>query len=349
MRTRNRTARIAAGMLSAVAILVGGMTAAHAAPKVVSQPGTQQQQAATAPVADQTPAYQAPAAQQIATPVQRVEVVRYVPGVSQAVQPVVVKNVITKKVVYETSPGLAMVSPGGSRVLNPVNVAQTFERNIRSEDRGTLESAGGAAAGGAVAGGIAGTAVGAAGGAAAGAAAGAGAGVAICGLTTAGAVAAPPAAPLAAGCWAAGPAIVGPAIVGTVGATAGALAGAPTGAFLGAQAGASAVPGGRAAFDRTVADTTWDLESQARIAQGAEPLAGQKPGDSMPSGPQAAAATTPALPTPELPTVPVAATSSIPQNIPVSVPAGQLPQLPTVTSMAQPAPAFGLPTTPFAA
>ena len=86
MRTRNRTARIAASMLSAVAILVGGMTAAHAAPKVVSQPGTQQQ-AATAPVADQTPAYQAPAAQQIATPVQRVEVVRYVPGVSQAVQP----------------------------------------------------------------------------------------------------------------------------------------------------------------------------------------------------------------------------------------------------------------------
>lgn len=134
-----------------------------------------------------------------------------------------------------------------------------------------------------------------------------------------------------------------------MGATAGALAGAPTGAFLGAQAGASAVPGGRAAFDRTVADTTWDLESQARVAQGAEPLAGQKPGDSMPSGPQAAAATTPVLPTTELPTVPVAATSSIPQNIPVSVPAGQLPQWPTVTSMAQPAPAFGLPTTPFAA
>ena len=97
---------------------------------------------------------------------------------------------------------------------------------------------------------------------------------------------APPLAPVAAGCWAMGPA-AGAVVGGLSGAGAGAVAAAPAGALAGAQLGATAVPGGRAALDHTVANTTWDLESQARVANGAEPLAGEKPGDSMPNSQQA--------------------------------------------------------------
>lgn len=211
-------------------------------------------------------------------------------------QPVIVKNVITKKVVYETSPGMVLLSPGGSRVLNPINVAETFRKNIRKEDRGTLEAASGAAAAGAVTGAAAGTVLGAVGGGFAGAGLGFGAGAVIC----SGITAAVPAAPLvmagqAAACW---------LVVDKVGSftgfvsggTLGAVLGAPAGTLVGAQLGASSVPGGRAALDRTIADTTWDLESQARVSQGAEPLAGKKPGDSMPSAMEAAKHTTPGLP-----------------------------------------------------
>jgi hypothetical protein len=138
--------------------------------------------------------------------------------------------------------------------------------------------------------------LGAVGGGFAGAGLGYGAGAVIC----SGITAAVPAAPLvmagqAAACW---------LVVDKVGSftgfvsggTLGAVLGAPAGTLVGAQLGASSVPGGRAALDRTIADTTWDLESQARVSQGAEPLAGKKPGDSMPSAMEAAKHTTPGLP-----------------------------------------------------
>lgn len=279
-----------AGVLTALAMASSNISITNAAPKVVTQPGTQEQQA------DPAPAQQAPPQVVQSTPIQRVEVVRYVPGAPQAVQPVIVKNVITKKVIYETSPGMVLLSPGGSRVLNPINVTETFRKNIRKEDRGTLEAASGAAAAGAVTGAAAGTVLGAVGGGFAGAGLGYGAGAVIC----SGITAAVPAAPLvmagqAAACW---------LVVDKVGSftgfvsggTLGAVLGAPAGTLVGAQLGASSVPGGRAALDRTIADTTWDLESQARVSQGAEPLAGKKPGDSMPSAMEAAKHTTPGLP-----------------------------------------------------
>lgn len=346
MTPQRRSARITASVVAIMALAGTGIGTSAAAPRVVSQPGTQKPQQvepATAPVAEQAPVqqYQPPAPQQIATPVQRVEVVRYVPGAPQAVQPVIVKNVITKKVVYETSPGLAMVSPGGSRVLNPVNVANTFNRNIRKEDRSTLEAAGGAAAGGAVAGTVVGAGLGLAGGGLAGAGAGVGAGAVICTSTVAATVVAPPLAPFAAACWAAGPTVVGPAVGAVSGGTAGAIVGAPAGALVGAQAGAATVPGGRAALDRTIADTTWDLESQARVAQGAEPLAGEKPGESMPSGPQAAAHSQPAVPnladvapvnsSPVVPTPAPVVLPPAPLVPQVNIPAPPLPAVPQVT------------------
>lgn len=282
--------RMTAGVLTALAMASSNISITNAAPKVVTQPGTQEQHT------DPAPAQQAPPQVVQSTPIQRVEVVRYVPGAPQAVQPVIVKNVITKKVVYETSPGMVLLSPGGSRVLNPINVAETFRKNIRKEDRGTLEAASGAAAAGAVTGAAAGTVLGAVGGGAAGAALGFGAGAVIC----SGITAAVPAAPLvmagqAAACWLVVDKVG--AYTGAVsGATLGAVLGAPTGTLAGAQLGASSVPGGRAALDRTIADTTWDLESQARVSQGAEPLAGKKPGDSMPSAMEAAKHTAPGLP-----------------------------------------------------
>lgn len=279
----SRVAARAAAAVMTTAVAVSGASVALAAPQVISQPGTTPPPPAPAPVqANQqaparavTPAV-APAPAPVPAPV-----VRFVPGATQASQPIIVRNYVTNEIVYETSPGLALASPTGAVALNPGNVVATFERNVREEDRATMDAARGAAAAGAVVGGVAGGAGGALAGGALGAGAGLGAGVAICGATTAAIPVAPPVAPFAAACWAAGPAFVGPVLGGAVGAGAGVPVGATAGMLAGAQLGASVVPGGQAVMQRTIADTTWDLESQARVAQGAEPLAGEKPGDSM--------------------------------------------------------------------
>lgn len=266
-----RLRSLAIGVVAAVSA-VGVGVPALAVPRVVPQPGT----ARPAVVA---PVRVAPQAAPVPAPV-----VQFVPGARAASQPVIVKNVVTQEIVQVTSPGLALASGAGSSVLNPVNVVNTFERNVRSEDRATMDAARGAAGVGAALGGVVGGALGAGAFSAGGAALGAGAGVGICGAATAAVPVMPLVAPFAAGCWAAGPAVVGPAIGGTVGAGMGFPVGAAPGALAGAQLGASAVPGGRAVMDRVIADTTWDLESQARVQQGAEPLVGAKPGDSMPGG-----------------------------------------------------------------
>lgn len=88
--------RMTAGVLTALAMASSNISITNAAPKVVTQPGTQEQQA------DPAPAQQAPPQVVQSTPIQRVEVVRYVPGAPQAVQPVIVKNVITKKEAYSS-------------------------------------------------------------------------------------------------------------------------------------------------------------------------------------------------------------------------------------------------------
>ena len=283
---QRRMLKSAVAFATAATAAVSASSYASAVPKVASQPGTEKPEA---PAAEPEVYAQAAPVQQVA-PVQP-QAVAFIPGAQQAaVQPVVKKVVVQQNIIkvvkYETSPGLALATAGGSRVLNPVNVANTFERNVAAEDRETINMAKGAAAGGAVAGTVIGAAAGAAVGGAAGVAAGAGASTVICASTTAAVPVAPPLAPVAAGCWAMGPA-AGAVVGGLSGAGAGAVAAAPAGALAGAQLGATAVPGGRAALDRTVANTTWDLESQARVANGAEPLAGEKPGDSMPNSQQA--------------------------------------------------------------
>ena len=270
---QRRMLKSAVAFATAATAAVSASSYASAVPKVASQPGTEKPEA---PAAEPEVYAQAAPVQQVA-PVQP-QAVAFIPGAQQAaVQPVVKKVVVQQNIIkvvkYETSPGLALATAGGSRVLNPVNVANTFERNVAAEDRETINMAKGAAAGAAVGG-------------AAGVAAGAGASTVICASTTAAVPVAPPLAPVAAGCWAMGPA-AGAVVGGLSGAGAGAVAAAPAGALAGAQLGATAVPGGRAALDRTVANTTWDLESQARVANGAEPLAGEKPGDSMPNSQQA--------------------------------------------------------------
>ncbi|AKK07406.1 hypothetical protein CMUST_15585 (plasmid) [Corynebacterium mustelae] len=333
----------------AVAVAVGVVGAGSvvpvvAAPRVATQPGTDRPRVVApvnTPVVQRAP--QAPAVPAVVTNV--------VPGVTRAAaQPVVVRNYVTQEV-YVTSPGLALASPGGAVVLNPVNVINTFERNVRPEDRSTMDAARGAAGVGAVAGGVGGGAAGALVGAGVGAAAGVGASGAICGAAAgtaaaagAVAIAAPPTAPIAgpvaagaasavAACAAGGMA-VGPIIGGAVGAGAGVPVGVVPGVVAGAQLGASAVPGGRAVMDRAIADTAWDLESQARVAQGAEPLSGAKPGDSMPgAGADAVPAvgsSVPALPQlPELPAVSVPVVDVQLPQVP-EVPGVVLPGLPPV-------------------
>ena len=356
-----RGARIAAGVF-AVATLVSaaGVGVVNAAPRVISQPGTQekkqqqsQQAAPAAPVQRQV----APQAVQ-SQPVQQVEVVRWIPGAPQAVQPIVVQNVVKEEViVYETSPGLALASAAGSQVLTPQNVASTFHANIRDEDRGTLEAAGGAIAVGAVTGATVGAVGGATAGGTAGAIGGAAGGAALCGAAGAALVVAPVTAPVTGTifgtCTTAGPVGIGMATGGAAGATAGAMVGAPAGALVGAQAGASVVPGGRAALDRTIADTTWDLEDQARVSQGAEPLRGEKPGDSMQSGPEAAASQSvlPVVPVaPAVPVVPVdsGAPSVLPASVPVVVPQVDVSEVVLDVPLPQ-VPAVSVPGSPFAA
>lgn len=348
-----RGARIAAGVF-AVATLVSaaGVGVVDAAPRVISQPGTQekkqqqsQQAAPAAPVQRQV----APQAVQ-SQPVQQVEVVRWIPGAPQAVQPIVVQNVVKEEViVYETSPGLALASPAGSQVLTPQNVVTTFNSNIRDEDRGTLEAAGGAVAVGAVTGATVGAVGGAAAGGTAGYVGGVGVGAAACTIPAL----IPTATAFAAACMTIGPTMVGPMVGGVAGGVAGAMVGAPAGALVGAQAGASVVPGGRAALDRTIADTTWDLEDQARVSQGAEPLRGEKPGDSMQSGPEAAASQSvlPVVPvTPAVPVVPVdsGAPSVLPASVPVVVPQVDVSEVVLDVPLPQ-VPAVSVPGSPFAA
>ena len=347
-----RATRVAASVLAVVAVAMGHAASVGAAPRVISQPGTQekkqqqsQQAAPSAPVQRQV----APQAVQ-SQPVQQVEVVRWIPGAPQAVQPIVVQNVVKEEViVYETSPGLALASAAGSQVLTPQNVASTFHANIRDEDRGTLEAAGGAVAVGAVTGATVGAVGGAVGGAAAGYVGGVGAGAAACAIPAL----IPTATAVAGACMTIGPTMVGPLVGMAAGATAGAMVGAPAGALVGAQAGASVVPGGRAALDRTIADTTWDLEDQARVSQGAEPLRGEKPGDSMQSGPEAAASQSvlPVVPvTPAVPVVPVdsGAPSVLPASVPVVVPQVDVSEVVLDVPLPQ-VPVVSVPGSPFAA
>lgn len=273
-RTSWRGMKATVACAAAVAALTGTMSSVSAAPRLASQPGTARPAPAPAPVVTRVVA-----APQVAQPVPQ-EIVRVVPGAPQIVsQPVIIRRVVENRIVYETSPGLALASPGGSAVLNPLNVAATWNRNIRPEDRVTWNVTAGASTAGAVVGGILGAGIGALGGAAAGGAGGAAASGAICG-----AIAAIPAIGVsAAACLAPiGPISIVSAVTGAAGAGLLAGPGSAAGTAVGARLGAAAVPGGQAVFDRITADTTWDLENQARLRNGAEGLRGAKPGDSMP-------------------------------------------------------------------
>ncbi|PLW00123.1 hypothetical protein BRL53_05160 [Corynebacterium ulcerans] len=270
--SKRATSRLTKAVIATATISTIFVATPASAIDVVSQPGTQRP-------APPRPAPPTPAA--VPAPV-----VNFVPGAQRAVQPIIVRNVVTNEIVYETSPGLALASPHGAAVLNPGNVLATFERNVRPEDRAAMDAARGAAAAGAVVGGIAGAAGGALATGAAGAGLAAGAGAAICGAASAAIPIAPPVvAPFAGACWAAGPAFIGPVVGGAIGAGVGVPIGATAGMIGGVQAGAALVPGGQAVMQRAIADTTWELESQARVAQGAEPLAGQRPGDHMAATP----------------------------------------------------------------
>ena len=274
-----RLGKILTGVVAA-ATAVSVAVPAGAAPVLRTQPGT----ARPAPAPEYRPAARpapAPAPQAVPQPI-----IQYVPGAPQAVsQPIVVKKMVENKIVYETSPGVALLTPAGAGVLNPQHVLATFEASIRPEDRATMNATRGVAGAGAALGGIAGGAVGAVTLGAAGAGVGAGGGYAVCQVITAAGVAVPAIAPAifgasqACGASAAG---VGGIAGAAAGAGAGFVPGAVAGALGGARAGANAVPGGAAVMDRAIADTTWELESQARVANGWEALAGDRPGDSMP-------------------------------------------------------------------
>ena len=204
-------------------------------------------------------------------------------------RPVIVQEVVVQEVtVEETSPGLLILNPEVQRDINPVNVWNKIDSNTKGEDRQTLALAAGAGAAGAVGGGLAGATVGALGtgvtGAAAGAVAGgAASGAAVAPLCAVGSILAGPVAagvPCLITAGATG-AVAGAAIGGAAGLGAGAVAGGAAGAAAGAAAAADSVPNARTAAQRVAGDVIWELEDEARVNNGYEPLVGEKPSENL--------------------------------------------------------------------
>lgn len=203
-------------------------------------------------------------------------------------RPVIVQEVVVQEVtVQETSPGLLILNPEVQRDINPIDVWNKIDSNTKGEDRQTLALAAGAGAAGAVAGGAGGAVVGAVGTGVTGAAAGAIAGgaasggavaplCAIGGIITGGAAGVPCVITAAAT-----GAVAGAAVGGAAGIGAGAVAGGTAGAVGGAAAAANSVPNARTAAQRVAGDVIWELEDEARVKNGYEPLVGEKPSENL--------------------------------------------------------------------
>lgn len=226
------------------------------------------------------------------------------PGIRQAAQPLIIsappqvitqtvtETVVVDREVVQESGGLLLLDPSVSQNVGPVDILNKFDANVAARtggDRAHLDHVIGAAGVGAVSGGLLGAAgggvVGAAGTGMTGALVGGAIGTAAqipaqvsCGVVT---IVAPGVGiPCHAIAAAAGPA-AGAAIGGVVGAGIGAGAGIVTGAVGGATAGAGlgaqTVPGGTETLQGLAADIVWDLENEARVANGYQPLVGDKP------------------------------------------------------------------------
>lgn len=228
------------------------------------------------------------------------------PGIQQAAQPLfisappqIITQTITETVVVDReveivqeSGGLLLLDPSVSQNVTPVDVLNTFDANVAARhggDRTHLDQVLGAAGAGAVGlgslGALGGGAVGAVGTGVTAALGGAAVGTAAqipaqvsCGVVT---IVVPGVGiPCHAIAAAAGPA-AGAAVLGTVGAGIGAGAGSVGGGAAasvgGAGIGASTVPGGVETLQGLAADIVWDLENEARLANGYQPLVGDKP------------------------------------------------------------------------
>lgn len=84
-------------------------------------------------------------------------------------------------------------------------------------------------------------------------------------------------------------------------------------------------------MQRTLADTTWDLESQARMAQGADALAGEKPGDSMPGAGAPSGGSSAAIPASSVAEFIPADVAPAPVPAPV-IPAPVIPEIDTAVA-----------------
>ncbi|EYT54254.1 hypothetical protein DQ226_13875 [Dietzia maris] len=226
------------------------------------------------------------------------------PAIQQAAQPLIIaapprvitqtvtETVVVDRQVVQESGGLLLLDPSVSQNVRAVDVLNTFDSNVAAragEERRHLDQVLGAAGVGAFAGGSLGAAggglVGAAGTGVTGALVGGAVGTAAqipaqisCGVVT---IVAPgigiPCHAIAAAAGPAAGAAVGGVVGAGVGAGAGIVTGAVGGAAGGAGLGAQTVPGGTETLQGLAADIVWDLENEARVANGYQPLVGNKP------------------------------------------------------------------------
>lgn len=282
---------IAAAGAVALAVTLGSASVAFAqptpSPQVPDRPSPSPQvptarKAPTVPVAIQNVA---PGIQQAAQPL-------FISSPPQIITQTVTETVVVDREIVQESGGLLLLDPSVSMNVGPVDILNTFDANVATrtgQDRAHLDQVLGAAGAGAVGvgslGALGGGAVAAVGTGITGAVAGAGIGTAAqipaqvsCGVVTV--VVPGVGVPCHAIAAVAGPA-AGAAVLGTigagVGAGAGSLAAGAAAAVGGAELGASTVPGGVETLQGLAADVVWDLENSARIANGYQPLVGDKP------------------------------------------------------------------------
>lgn len=281
----------AAASAAALAITLGSTAVAFAQPTASPQVPSRATPSPQVPTVRQAPSVPV-AIQQAAPAIQQAAQPLVVAAPPQVITQTITQTVVVDREVVQESGGLLLLDPSVSQTVALVDVVNAFDANVGARngaDRAHLDHVLNAATVGAVAtgslGAIGGGAVTGVSTGVVGALAGGAAGTAAqipaqvsCGVVT---IVAPAVGiPCHAVAAAAGPA-VGAAVVGVVGAGVGAGAGSVVGgtaaAAGGAMLGAQTVPGGRETLQGLAADVVWDLENDARVSNGYQPLVGDKP------------------------------------------------------------------------
>ncbi|WP_146776300.1 hypothetical protein [Dietzia sp. UCD-THP] len=282
---------VAAASAVAIALTLGSTAAALAQPTPSPQVPNRAAPSPQVPTVRKAPSVPV-AVQQAAPAIQQAAQPLIIAAPPRVITQTVTETVVVDRQVVQESGGLLLLDPSVSQNVRAVDVLNTFDSNVAAragEERRHLDQVLGAAGVGAFAGGSLGAAggglVGAAGTGVTGALVGGAVGTAAqipaqisCGVVT---IVAPgigiPCHAIAAAAGPAAGAAVGGVVGAGVGAGAGIVTGAVGGAAGGAGLGAQTVPGGTETLQGLAADIVWDLENEARVANGYQPLVGNKP------------------------------------------------------------------------